>query len=119
MIGAILCPGKRTVSVALRVMGKAHHSNYQRYHRVLSRAVWSARQASFMLLRYLVSVFVPTDPLVMGIDDTIECRWGKRIEARGIYREPVHSSDSHLIKTSGLRWLSLMLLVAIPWAQRM
>ena len=38
--------------------------------------------------------------------------------ARGIYRDPVRSSDSHFVKTSGLRWLSLMLLVDIPWAGR-
>ena len=30
----------------------------------------------------------------------------------------VRSSDSHFVKTSGLRWLSLMLLVDIPWAHR-
>jgi len=36
---------------------------------------------------------------------------------QGIYRDPVRSSDSHLVKASGLRWLSLMLLVPIPWAQ--
>jgi len=35
----------------------------------------------------------------------------------GIYRDPVRC-DSHLVKASGLRWLSLMLLVPIPWAQR-
>jgi len=40
------------------------------------------------------------------------------IAAKGIYRDPVRSSDSHLVKASGLRWLSLMLLVPIPWAQR-
>lgn len=54
----------------------------------------------------------------MGIDDTIERRWGKRIAVRGIYRDLVRSSDSHFVKTSGLRWLSLMLLVEIPWAKR-
>jgi len=43
---------------------------------------------------------------VMGIDDTIERRWGKRIAARSIYRDPVRSSDSHFVKTSGLRWRS-------------
>lgn len=63
-------------------------------------------------------MFAPTGPLVLGIDDTIERRWGKRIAARGIYRDPVRSSDSHFVKTSGLRWLSLMLLVPIPWAHR-
>lgn len=118
LTGAILAPGKRTVSAVLRVMGLAHHSNYQCYHRVLNRAVWSSRQASFILLRHLIGVFVPTGSLIMGLDDTIERRWGKRIEARGIYRDPVRSSDSHFVKTSGLRWLSLMLLVPIPWAQK-
>jgi hypothetical protein len=58
--------------------------------------------------------------LVLGIDDTIERRWDKRIVARGIYRDAVRPSDSHFGKTSGktsgLRWLSLMLLVNIPWA---
>ncbi|MEM1309268.1 MAG: transposase [Cyanobacteria bacterium P01_H01_bin.153] len=116
--GAILAPGKRTVSAVLRVMGLAQRSNYQNYHRVLNRAVWSSRKASFILLRHLIAVFVPVGPLVMGLDDTIERRWGEQIEARGIYRDPVRSSDSHFVKVSGLRWLSLMLLVPIPWAER-
>ena len=43
---------------------------------------------------------------------------GRRIRARGIYRDPVRSSDAHFVKTSGLRWMSLMLLAPIPWAGR-
>lgn len=118
LVGAILAPGKRTVSAILRVMGLHHEPQFQKYHRVLNRAVWSSRHASRLLLQQLVHVFAPRGVLVMGIDDTIERRRGKRITARGIYRDPVRSSDSHLVKTSGLRWLSLMLLVEIPWAQR-
>lgn len=118
LVGAILAPGKRTVSAILRVMGLQHEHHFQNYHRVLSRAVWSSLHASRLLCQQLVSVFAPDGVLVMGIDDTIERRWGKRIMARGIYRDPVRSSDSHFVKTSGLRWLSLMLLVDIPWAHR-
>ena len=118
LVGAILAPGKRTVSAVLRVMGLKDEPHFQTYHRILNRAVWSSRQASRILLLLLVQCFAPSDVLVMGIDDTIERRWGKRIAARGIYRDPVRSSDSHFVKTSGLRWLSLMLLVDIPWAQR-
>jgi hypothetical protein len=33
----------------------------------------------------------------------------KRIAAKGIYREPVRSSESHFVKVSGLQWPSLML----------
>ena len=118
LVGAILAPGKRTVSAILRVMRLHYEPHFQNYHRVLNRAVWSSRHASRLLLQQLVSVFAPSGVLVMGIDDTIERRWGKRIAARGIYRDPVRSSDSHFVKTSGLRWLSLMLLVDIPWAHR-
>jgi hypothetical protein len=118
LVGAIVAPGKRTVSAILRVMGMQDEPHYQNYPRVLSRAIWSSRQASRILLQQLVNAFVPSGVLVMGIDDTIERRWGKRIAARGIYRDPVRSSDSHFVKTSGLRWLSLMLLVDIPWAKR-
>lgn len=118
IIGAILAPGKRTVSAILRVMGLSQEQNYQTYHRVLNRAVWSSLKASRILLVHLIAVFAPVGPLVMGIDDTIERRRGRRIAAKGIYRDPVRSSDSHFVKTSGLRWLCLMLLVPIPWAQR-
>ena len=114
LVGAIIAPGKRTISAILRTMGRQQDPHFQNYHRVLSRALWSSRQASRLLLQQLVNVFVPNGTLVMGIDDTIERRWGKRIAARGIYRDPVRSSDSHFVKTSGLRWLSLMLLVEIP-----
>lgn len=58
------------------------------------------------------------EPLVVGIDDTIERRRGAKIKARGIYRDPVRSSKGHFVKASGLRWLSVMLLAEGSWAGR-
>jgi hypothetical protein len=69
-------------------------------------------------LGLLIRTFAPSGPILAGLDDTIERRWGKQIQARGIYRDPVRSSRSHFVKTSGLRWLSLMLLAEIPWVGR-
>ncbi len=114
--GAILAPGKRTVSSALRVMGLSTERQFQKYHRVLNRAVWDSRQASRLLLRLLVSHFAPGGPLIVGLDDTIERRHGTKAKGKGVYRDPVRSSQSHFVKTGGLRWLSLMLLAPIPWA---
>ena len=88
------------------------------YHRILNRAVWPPRVAARLLLGLLVDAFAPNGPVLLGIDDTIERRRGKRIAAKGIYRDPVRSSKDHFVKASGLRWLSLMLLVPIPWAGR-
>ena len=81
---------------------------------MLNRARWSRREAARLLLGLLVHTFVPTGPVMLGLDDTIERRRGKRITAKGIYRDPVRSSDGHFVKASGLRWLSLMLLAPDP-----
>ena len=118
VVGTLLAPGKRTVTAALRVMGLAHSRRFERYHRVLNRAQWSSLAASRVLLGLLVATFVPTGPLLVGIDETIERRRGKRIVAKGIYRDPVRSNHAHFVKASGLRWICLMLLVRIPWAGR-
>ena len=118
-IGAILTTGRRTVTAILRVMGLSQEPNFTKYHQVLNRAIWSSYQASERLLRLLLdSLDQGWQPLVFGLDDTIERRWGRRIRARGIYRDPVRSSQSHFVKASGLRWLSLMWLTDIPWAKR-
>src|SRR5436853_4443139 len=119
LIGAILAPGERTVAAVLRVMGQQDEKQFQNYHRVLNRAKWSSRVLSRVLLRVLVKLFVAADaPIVVGIDETIERRRGAKIEARGIYRDPVRSSKEFFVKTSGLRWVSMMLLTTIPWAAR-
>src|SRR3954447_15885532 len=118
LAGAILAPGKRTVSSALRVMGLDGEKPFHRYHRVLSRANWSSREASRLLLKSLVEAFVPDGPLVVGVDETLERRRGKKIAAKGVYRDPVRSSHSYFVKTSALRWVSVALLAPIPWASR-
>ena len=117
--GAILALGSRTVAAALRAVGLQDDPHFLNYHRVLSRARWSARKASRILLQVLVRTFAPGDgPLVFAVDDMIERRWGPKIKARGIYRDPVRSSRGFFVKTSGLRWVSLMFLPRIPWARR-
>jgi DDE superfamily endonuclease len=118
LIGAILVPGQRTVTSILRISGLCRERRFVNYHRVLNRAAWSGRAAARLLLGLLLDAFVPHGPVLLGLDDTIERRRGKRISAKGIYRDPVRSSRGHFVKASGLRWLSLMLLVPISWAGR-
>jgi hypothetical protein len=119
LTGAILAPGKRTVTAALRILGREQETDFPIYHGVLNRAVWSSRAVASWLLRLLVASFLGADAtVVIGLDDTIERRWGHKISARGIYRDPVRSSKGHFVKASGLRWLSAQLLVHIPWAGR-
>jgi hypothetical protein len=106
------------VTSLLRISGLSRERRFVNYHRILNRAAWSGRAAARGLLGLLLDGFVPRGPVILGLDDTIERRRGKRISAKGVYRDPVRSSPGHFVKASGLRWLSLMLLVPISWAGR-
>ena len=119
LMGSLLVVGRRTVCSALRAVGLDQEKQFHKYHRVLSLAKWSAHQAAPILLELLVNMFIPpSEPLVFGIDETLERRWGKKIKARGIYRDAVRSSHSYFVKCSGLRWMCLMLLTPVSWAKR-
>jgi hypothetical protein len=118
LLGCILTHGKRTVCSVLRTLGLKEISNWDKYHRVLSRAVWSPLKCARQLLDLLIKRLIKSDTLVFAMDETIERRWGPKIKARGIYHDAVRSSKSHFVKCSGLRWICVMLLSPIPWAGR-
>src|SRR3954462_8492979 len=83
--GVVLAPGRRTVTAALRAMGLDQGAGCAVCHRVLSVGRWSSRAVAHRLLLLLVAALVPQGPVVIGLDDTIERRWGAKIKARGIY----------------------------------
>jgi hypothetical protein len=119
LLGAMLAPGPRTVTASLRVMGLALERQFTNYHRVLNRARWSARHGSRILLGLLITLLVPPGAtIVFGADDTVERRSGRKIRAKGCYRDAVRSSKTHVIRCFGLKWVSMMLLVAVPWSRR-
>jgi hypothetical protein len=118
LVGALLAPRKRTVTAALRATGLSHDHRFQNFHRVLNRDRWSCHKAAGLLLKLLVATFAPEGPLLVGIDETLERRNGKKIAQRGIYRDAARSSKEYLTKASGLRWIAMMLLVPIGFAGR-
>ena len=118
-MGAILSPGKRTVSSALNILGIGQHGDFAVYHHVLNRAQWSPLQLSRVLSLLVAGrLGSSTEPLVFGIDETVERRWGRKIAAKGRYRDPVRSKDDQVVMTPGLQWVSLLLLTRIGWGGR-
>jgi hypothetical protein len=55
---------------------------------------------------------------VILIDETLERRKGKKIQAKGYYRDAVRSSRSHVVKTTGLKWLIMALSVRFNFTKR-
>lgn len=118
LIGAVLCRKERTVAAILRVMGLGNEPHFVNYHRVLNKASWSGLKAAMILLGLLVALVPMPCPIIIGIDDTIERRKGEKIKAKGCYRDPVRSTEKYVIRCFGLKWLSMMLIVPVPWSER-
>jgi hypothetical protein len=118
LIGAILCRGPRRISSILRVMGLSSIRNFSKYHRVLSRAKWNGLALAKILLGLLVKLLPESWPILIAVDETLERRRGKKIKAKGLYRDAVKSSQSHIVTSFGLKWECMMLIVPLPWCKR-
>lgn len=120
VVGAILTPGKRTVTAVLSVMGFKDYKQYQNFHRVLNRAKWSGLRVSQILLGLLIEVFLDdNEPLFIAADETMERRWGPKIRAKSIFRDGKRSAKGNTHFTPALRWVSLMLCVRPRWSSRL
>jgi hypothetical protein len=114
----LLCKGERTVASVLRILGKQEEKRFEKYHRVLNRDRWSCLAMGRILLGLIIAL-VPKDfPLIVLVDETLERRKGQRIWAKGYYRDAVRSSQKTVVKCMGLKWISMMLLVPLPWNKR-
>lgn len=117
-VGALLTLGRRTVASALRIMGRGQERDFANYHRLLSRDVWSCLQAGRILLALILAVLPEGAPLVLASDDTVERRNGRKIKAKGCYRDAVRSSKKHPVKCFGLKWVTMSVLMPMPWGGR-
>jgi len=118
LTGAILCQGVRRVSTILRVMGLSQVRRFEKYHRVLNRAKWNSVAGSKILLGLLLQLLPSTYPLLIVVDETIERRSGKKIRAKGCYRDACRSTEAVVVTCFGLKWVCFMLIVPLPWCQR-
>ncbi|MCI0353165.1 MAG: transposase [Acidobacteriales bacterium] len=119
IIGTLLARGRRTVTAALRQMGRGQEEDFSLYHHVLNRAQWSLLELSQLLLQALIKAFVAASgSLTFVIDETLERRWGPTIRKRGHFRDSLLSSRKKSVSNSGLRWIVLSLVVNLPWTKR-
>ncbi len=118
LTGAILCQGARRVSSILRVMGLSQEKRFEKYHRVLNRAKWNNLSCAKILLGLLLQLLPASFPILIVVDDTVERRSGKKIKAKGCYRDACRSTEKLVVKCFGLKWVCLMLIVPLPWCKR-
>ncbi len=122
--GALLAVGPRTVTNCLRALGLAEHpsanpsgfAGFTAFHRMLNRNAWSGLALARTLLHMIVAAFVPSGPIIIGLDHTLERRRGPRIGPAGRFYDANLRADLPKPTSRGLRWLSAMVLVEVPFA---
>jgi len=117
-IGALLATGRRTVASALQIMGHGNNRHFTNFHRLLNRDEWSSLQAGRIVLLLILTLLPVVSPLGLAVDDTIERRNGRKIRAKGCYRDTVRSSQKQVVRCYGLKWVVLAVLVPMPWRNR-
>lgn len=115
LLGSMLCKGRRTVTGILRAIGLSQGSGFSKYHRILNSLDWSAKRGSEILLKILLKI---VGEVVILIDETLERRKGKKIRAKGYYRDALRSSRSQVVNTTGLKWLVMALSFRFNFAKR-
>ena len=118
LLGTLLCKGKRTVCSALRAMNLSDETGFSKYHQLLNRSPWSPLKAAKILFFMLLTFIPKASPIVLLIDETLERRKGKKIKAKGYYRDAVRSSKSNVVKAFGLEWLVMTLSIKLPFISR-
>ena len=115
---AILTTGRRTVANLLRTVGALAPGNDASYRRVLSAARWSGVELGCALTRYLLDHLLPTGPVYLVGDDTVDGHPGRRVYGKGRHRDPVRSSHAFTAWRYGHKWVVLAVLVKFPFAAR-
>lgn len=118
LTGSILCTGRRCITSILSILGLANDKQFCNYHRFFNRAKYNCCNLSKILLGLLIQLLPKDAPILMVVDDTLERRRGRKITAKGYYRDAIRSTEKEIVKCYGLKWVCMMLLVKLPWANR-
>jgi tetratricopeptide (TPR) repeat protein len=90
LAGVILAPGRRTVTAALRILGRDRDHKFCTFHRILNRAAWSSRATAGRLLLLLVNTFVPPGaPRSLAALAAYQYQKGRRDLAIKSYQESI------------------------------
>jgi len=118
LAAAILTSGRRTVANLLRTLGPLVSGHRTTYQRVLSRAPWSTAALGTALAAVILRHLLPTGPVVLVGDDTVDGHPGPKVYGKARHRDPVRSTHSHTAWRYGHKWVVLAVLVKFPFASR-
>jgi hypothetical protein len=117
-LAAILTLGGRTIANLLRVLGVLAPGHQSSYHRVFSRDRWSSWTLARLFAQKVLARFIPQGPILLAGDDTVAEHRGTHVYGKGCHRDPVRSTHSFTAYRWGHKWVTLTVLVPLPFTTR-
>jgi SRSO17 transposase len=109
---------RRTITgmiTAAGVAGKRHHAAF---HRVFAAARWS-RDALGLAVFRLIEPLCGEGDVLLGLDDTLARKRGKKTFGVGMHHDPLLSSRGMAVVNWGHSWVVLGVIVRVPlWPER-
>lgn len=111
----VLCPGRRTVTRMIEVLGPSRRRAHDSYHRFLRAGRWSTAELWRVLAQRLVVGLDTEGTIPLDLDDTLFHKTGRKVEGAGNFRDAVRSTGKHVVYALGLNLVVLTLRVNPPW----
>ena len=108
---------RRTVTRMILAVGEAAGKHYSSYHRLFSAARWSLDAVGLALFDLIEPHL--EDSILLGLDDTLARKRGRKTFGCGMHHDPLLSSRGKAIMNWGHSWVVLGVLVRFPlWPER-
>ncbi len=108
-LSLLVCLGRRTISRAICAQERQFRSWASDY-RLFSTSCWNPRKLFDVVLTLALDLMSPAQPLVVGLDDTILRKTGRRIPQASTLRDPL-SPAYHTNLVWALRFIQATLLL--------
>lgn len=118
MLGAwIVCLGRRTISRVWETTGRSKENDHSAAFRLFSEAAWNWDEVCRLLLLEIVARLVPGVEVWLVVDDTLCHKRGSKVAFGGVFLDAVLSSKKHKTYRYGNNWVTLGVVVTLPFRQ--
>ena len=111
----LVCLGRRTISRVWETTGLSQHQDHSAAFRLFSQAVWNWDEVCRLLILDVLTHLVPGMHVWLVVDDTLCHKRGAQVAFGGIFLDAVLSSSKHKIFRFGTNWVTVGIIVQLPF----
>lgn len=110
--------GRRTVTAMLVAAGVAGQRHHSAFHRLFAKDHWSCDAVGLRIFKMIRQRLPDDQPIRLSLDDTLARKKGPKVYGAGMHHDPQLSSRSKTVTVWGHSWVTLCVLVRLPFCKQ-